>query len=260
MALAIDASSPAVANAATGTTATVTTASFTPPANSLLVVLWAGDIGGGITPGTAPTITDSLGTPLTYTLQQWERRGSTASVNGQAAIWTAPVATSAAMTITVTNGTANDNSVKVLVITDSSQPTVGTSSKNGQSTGTTVAMSYTATAAGSWGFSVISDWDGVATETAGTGTTLIGSALVNTNYTYGFYRRTTADGVSGSTTTLNANLSVASANLQWAAVEILPAAGGTNYTAQVDDPAGLTDTTAVSIPTTWTFTHNVTVG
>lgn len=228
MALAIDASSPITATNSVSTTATVASASFTPPANSLLVVLWAGDEQSGGSSAT-PTIT---GGSLTYTLRQWKANGQgTPALNGQAAIWTAPVASSAAMTVTVTQGTLGnfrEAALRVLVITDTSQPTVGTSSKGGQSTGTAVPMAYTATQTGSWGFSVISDWDVKGAETAGTGTTLIGSANIGTAITYGFFRRTTADGTSAATTTINGTLPTASTNLAWAAVEIKAASAAAN--------------------------------
>jgi hypothetical protein len=171
----------------------------------------------------APSITDSLGSHLTYTLAQWQ-----STVSGQAAIFTAPVGSSAAMTVTVTNndtGTFKDAALKVVVVTDTGQPTVGTSSKGTGPTSTTIPMAYTATATGSWGFAVISDWDAAATESGGTGTTLI-STGTTADINWGQFRRTTADGVSGSTTTINATFSVASGgHAQWAAVEILPNAG-----------------------------------
>jgi hypothetical protein len=256
VALAIDASSPATVNQTTTSQATATTASFTPPANSLLVVLWSGDTQ---TIGTAPTITDNLGAHLTYTLAQWQ-----STVSGQAAIWTAPVGSSAAMTVTVTNndtGTFKDAALKVAVLTDGGQPTVGTSSKGTGPTSTTIPMAYTATVTGSWGFAVISDWDAAATQSGGTGTTLISTGTTS-DINWGQFRRTTADGVASSTTTINATYSVASGgHAQWVAVEILPNAGsGTNYTRTVDDPAGLTDALAAVVPSAWTFTHNVTIG
>lgn len=228
MALAIDASSPATAVNPTPATKVVTTASFTPPAASLLVLLWSADeqSGGG---STTPTITDNLGAHLTYTLRQWKANGQgLPAVNGQAAIWTAPVTTSAAMTVTVTDnsvGTSGESGLRILVLTNGGVlPTVGTSTKGGQSSGTAVPMAFTATQTGSWGFSAVCDWDATATETAGTGTTKIDSGLAGTGITYGFYRRTSADGTSGVATTLNATLSVASANLAWATVEILGSA------------------------------------
>ena len=224
MALAIDGSSPVLVSVSTNVG---TSASFTPPANSLLVILWAANTPLTTVPS-APSITDSLGAHLTYTQQQYERRASTFTCDGEAAIWTAPVATSAAMTISVTSnaGGAPDHAFRILVLTDTSQPTVGASSKNGQSSGTAVPMAFTATQTGSWGFAALCDWSQVGVETAGAGTTLINSANSATSQiSFGFFRRTTADGVSSSATTVNGTLPATSANVQWCAVEILAAAG-----------------------------------
>src|SRR4051812_159135 len=229
--LAIDASSPATALNSAVSAPTVASASFTPPANSLLVVLWAGNTQDSIVPG-SPSITDNLGVHLPFTLQQFERFGQTFVANAQAAIWTAPVTTSAAMTVTVSTGTAVDHmqsELRVIVPTDTTQPTGGASNKNGQQfVSTTVPMAYPAARNGSGGFSVVSDWDPQGNETAGAGTTLIDSQTIGTAMSAGFFRRTTADGVAAAATTLNATLPAQSAHIQWAAVEILPAgsAGG----------------------------------
>lgn len=91
--LTIDASAPAVV---TGNTATITTASFTPPVGSLLVAFVAYD--SATTTANDQTVTDSSG--LT-----WTRRGlksyNAASTNGQGVesgceIWTAIAAAAAA--------------------------------------------------------------------------------------------------------------------------------------------------------------------
>lgn len=225
--LAVDASSPAVA---TSTTATVTTASFTPPANSLLEIRWAGNSQPNTDPGSGPSITDNLGTPLTYTQTDWSHRGDGPAADGQAAIWTAPVVTSAPMTVSVTNNAAgvdaNGNALKIRVITDDSGgvPTVGAHGKAGSASAGSIAQSYTAQATGGWGSISVCDWDLKGAETAGTGCSLDGSANVSTLITYGFVRRTTADDVNGNSNTLNVTIPATSANLRWAYVEILPAA------------------------------------
>ena len=105
--LQIDASSPPAAQQAVTTTPTVTTASFTPPANSLLVAMWESNSISGVDPAT-PTIG---GGGLTWTLRQFKHRGDGVSptVDAQVAVWTAPVPSSAAMTATVTNGAGADH-------------------------------------------------------------------------------------------------------------------------------------------------------
>jgi len=158
----------------------------------LLLVQWSGD---ALTePTGAPTITDNLGVPLTYSITDWKHRGDGApTVFGQAASWTATVASSAAMTITVTSGAASGDRTAALKVTvlngaDTSSP-VGAHGKSGSSSAASIAQSYTAQATGGWGFLTVTDFDQLGAETAGTGTTVIGSANVSTSITYGFHRR-----------------------------------------------------------------------
>ena len=83
-----------------GTTA-FTTGAFTPPDNSLLIVA-CGTMRESLTDTTLgrPTITDSLGTPLTYT--QIDFTNLTAAYATQMTVWRAPVVgTGVSMTITV---------------------------------------------------------------------------------------------------------------------------------------------------------------
>lgn len=96
-----------------GNTATVTTASFTPANNSLLVAMCAFGNGTG---GTAAlgTVTDSLG-------GTWTRKSSSFATNrGVSEIWMRDVVTGAAMTVSYARGgtaTASGVSLKVQVLT-----------------------------------------------------------------------------------------------------------------------------------------------
>lgn len=233
MALAIDASTPAVATQTSNTTATVTTASFTPPAGALLLVLWSCDqLTGGIA---APTITDSLGSPLTYTQTDWRSLADNASIHGQAAAWTAPVGSSAAMTVTVTTGSVSGeriSALRVMVLTGQHATPVGAHGKSGSGSAASIAQSYTAQATGGWGFIADCDFDQTGAQTAGTGCTLINSANVGTAITYGFVRRTSADDVNGNSNTLNVTLPGTSTNLNWVYVEIVPAAAADDSSPQ----------------------------
>lgn len=227
MALAIDPSTPALAssnNAAVSQTST--TASFTPPANSLLVAMATGDTFNASTNPTV-SITDNLGTHLTYTQRVLSNSTDTPAAGGGAAIWTAPVVTSAAMTVSLTwnavSGTG-DNGLQVMVITDGGNlPTVGTNGKASSATaGTTMAASYTATATGSWGFGCSNDWNATGNMTAGVaGNTLISTISFTGNSSQGFFRRTTADGASGSATTITATLGGSSSAKRLALVEVI---------------------------------------
>jgi hypothetical protein len=232
VALAIDASSPsAITNSTnTGASLTATTASFTPPANSLLVVVVAGDTVGTTTQ--AMSVTDNLGVHLTWTQQVVAAAGDSPAVGGQAAIFTAPVVTSAAMTVSATNtssSTAGDSlAAQVFVITGGgTTPTVGAVAKKNQATaGTSIAQSYTATGTGSWGFGAVSDWNATGTMTAGgTGNTMVTASTFSGLISYGFARRTTADGVSGSATTITVNFAASSSANHLAMVEVLDPGG-----------------------------------
>jgi hypothetical protein len=229
VALAIDASSPAVATNSSGAAATVQTASFTPPAGALLLIGWSGNSFGGENPA-QPTITDSLGAPLTYTLLDWKSRADSPATDGQAAQWTAVVGSSAAMTVTVTSGTTNHggneraSALKVWVLTGADTTGVGAHGKSGSASAGSIAQSYTAQATSGWGFITDCDWDEKGAQTAGTGCTSDGSANLGTAITYGFLRRTSADDVSGNSNTLNVTLPASSTNLLWVYVEVKPTA------------------------------------
>lgn len=225
MALAIDASTPAIAVQSVAIVATVATASFTPPAGSLLIIRWSGDTAGGATPST-PTITDNLGVHLTYTLLDFQSRASAPTVDGQAASWWAVVGASTAMTVTVTSQSISGNrlaALNVTVMTGQNVSTpIGAHGKSGSASTSSIAQSYTAQATNSWGFIGVLDWDVAGPETAGSGCTLEGSANIGIGDTYGFVRRTSADGSNGASNSLNVTLPGTSNNLSWVYLEVLP--------------------------------------
>lgn len=227
MALAIDASSPAVANNTTANVSTVTSASFTPPARSILLISWSGN-SHPATDTTTPGIADNLSVPLTYSLQDWSHRGDGPAADGQAAMWIAKVTTSAAMTITVTNNTTGSTAtdqqshlkIWVLAGADFASP-VGAHGKSGSTNASTISQSYVAQRAAGWGFLVVCDWDDNGAFTIGSGCTSDGSAPSG-NIAYEFARRSIADDVSGSSNTLNTSPALTSTNIRWAWAEILP--------------------------------------
>lgn len=236
--LFIDASSPTIVTNNVGATATITTASFTPPTGSLLLVRWSGNSASGVNPGT-PTVTDNLGGHLTYTLSDWQSRADGApNSEGQTAIWTAPVVSSAAMTVTVTSGVATSfkqSALSVTVLTGQDPTTpVGAHGKSHTSSASLIIQGYTAQATGAQGFISVCDWDTLGAETAGTGCTVAGfadgSGSVGTSISYGFLRRSLADDVNTVTNNLNVTIPGTSTNLGWTYIEInpAPAAGNTN--------------------------------
>lgn len=85
---------------ASQTSTSATTGSFTPSNNSLLVVVYAGTTSGAVDQNLANiTISDTAG--LTWTEQQAVKSTTSGTVQVHAKVWTAPVATGASMTITI---------------------------------------------------------------------------------------------------------------------------------------------------------------
>jgi hypothetical protein len=235
VALAIDGSTPAIVTSTSTTVATLSTGSFTPPAGALLLIAWAGNSHIATNPST-PTITDSLGSPLTYTLLDWQSRANSPTVDGQAAMWWAVVGSSAAMTVTTTINVATDNekqqALQVIVITgqDSVTP-IGAHGKSGSTSSSAIAQNYTAAATGGQGFIAVCDWDSLGNFTAGTGCTIPtgGTGTIpTTQISYGFAQRTTADDSNGVTNTLRINPNGTSTHLNWVYAEVLPAAAATS--------------------------------
>jgi hypothetical protein len=229
VALAIDASSPALTTQTNTATTTLASGSFTPPAGSVLLIQWVSDAS---TAPASPTITDNLGTPLTYTLLDWKASNSgSPAANGQAATWRAVVGSSAAMIVTVTNGAVSGDraaALKITVLTGADTTTpIGAHNKSGSLSAASIAQTYTATSTGGWGFIAVCDFNQLGNETAGTGCTVISTGSVLTNISYGLFRRTTADDVATNTNTLNVTIPGTSTNLSWTYAEVLPAVAST---------------------------------
>lgn len=241
MALAIDASTPAVATQTNGATATVAVASFTPPSGSLLLIEWAAN--STSTPA-QPTITDNLGAHLTYTLADWQSKADSPTKDGQSATWTAPIVTGAAMTVTVTNQATSgfrEAALRVTVITGQHATQNGTHGKGGSASSGALAQSVTGTANGSQAFGAVSDWDAKGSMTAGTGCALnpasTGTGSPGGAFSYGFVKRSSADGTNGGSTTLNLTYGGTSTAISFTYIEIVPAAGS-DLSANAENAAG----------------------
>jgi hypothetical protein len=223
MGLAIDGSSPAVFTSAV---ANAVSASFTPPVGSLLVAAFAGNSTGGVNPA-SPTITDSRGVPLTYTQQVWRSRvDGSPVVDGHCAIWTAPVTSSASMTVTITSGGGSlEKACRVWVITGQHPVNpIGLVGKAASASASSIAQNYTALHSLGQGFMCVLDWSALGNMTAGAGNTLDGTGSVGAGQiSYGFGRRTLADDAMGVTNILRVNPNGTSTALNWCWVEILEA-------------------------------------
>lgn len=229
--VAIDASAPAIA---TGTGTTLASASFSPPANTLLVVLYAAN---------NPAATDaSLSGVSSSPALTWTRRArkSTsassdggAGTNGSADIWTAPYAAGGAITVTATSndgssGAGHEKALQVMPLTgaDTTALTniITATSTSGLPSGTLASCT-----AGSYGFAASSDWAQAGLGTAGTGQTIISESNTAGQMTMHFWRTTTTLASSGSQTM---NLTAPAAEqYNLAAIEIKDSGGGAVATA-----------------------------
>lgn len=227
-AVAIDPSTPPIAVQTSGTVATVTNASsFTPPANSTLLILYSANTVDPTSPA-VPGITDSLGVHLTYTLLDHSVRSDTPLADGQAAAWVAPITTSAPMTITITNNAASGGrhaAMAVIVLTGVHASMFGAHGEGGQiASGDTVAVPYTPQYDGSLTFLAVADWSATGLMTPGGGTYVIGTGAVGApDYDYGFLRKELADNSKSVPNSINAKLGGASTSVRYVYVEIAPA-------------------------------------
>ena len=233
MALAIDASTPAAKHSANNTTPALTSNSFSPPAGSVIFVFWSGnDDPNNVGQPNAPSITDSLGSHLTWTQTDWSRAADTSNVgNGQAAIWWANCPSSQTnMTVTVTNGDAGgaaaDGHIRPVVFTGADTTQNGAHGKGG-GTSQTGTATYTSTRAGSQGFIVFCDWNASSSHpTVQSGCTEDSWTTLATQSTGWTIRETSTVGSSGSSVTIGA--SAPTVEGRYAYVEVLPAVTATS--------------------------------
>lgn len=213
MAIAIDATTPAIVS---GTTSS-TTASFTAPGNSLLVALCASE-------GGATTITlSNSGTALTWVTQVRHMIGEDSgafSVGAQ--VSTAVALTSVARTVTCTTSAGGSmTDLKLLVVTgaDVNGTPVGAKGEGHSTTINLTAAVYTSTVANSraFGIGVDSDIGGLPTSSD------VGFGFHHSGDSSGIAVHKAADTVAVSTgVTLNFNGGVAARSWNWAAIEVLP--------------------------------------
>jgi hypothetical protein len=237
--LRIHESTPDMVVQAVGATAAATTATFTPPAGSLLLVLWAGNTSTASGPS-SPTITDSLGAHLTYTLTDWQSRADAPTRDGQAAAWTAPVTTSAPMTVSVSNSAISGDraaGLQVLVLTGQHATTpVGAHGKAGSASTTHISQAYTAQGNGGQGFLALCDWDNTGVPRAGIDCYVAESKSafqIPSVMSFGFFKRLIPDDVNTVSQRIDVFPNAVSTNLAWVYVEILPVPAGGGQTVAV---------------------------
>ena len=219
MAIAEDASTPAVVTATGNSTGTITTASFTPPSNSLLVVVLNvgyASAGSGIA---SVTISDSASG--SYTAGPF--LGDSAADNS--GIWFRYLSSSpGSITVTATNSNhpaaGYQLAVRVLTGANSSQSGAASATHTGGSATTAVTSAITTTTTGSWVY-VAACANSGTTFSAAAATTLINSLTDATDAEcLGAGRATSATGTPGAATL--GFTAGATVKFSWVALEILP--------------------------------------
>lgn len=191
MALAIDASTPAVKGVAPATS--ITSNTFSPPANSVIVVL----VSPGGPSGSAQSVssmTDNLGSHLTWALITGARSNtnSNGQLGGSAEIWYASCPSSQTnMTVTanfaINSGAtvSPDSLIQPIVFTGAKTTQNGATAIDPQTGSTLPSKSVTTTAAGSWVVGVLINYTNATGPTPGSGqtNTINGNSAVLTNST-----------------------------------------------------------------------------
>lgn len=213
--MAITESGTAPAVVTNNTAITFTTASFSPPANSLVVALVALD-GNGSTPTTG-TVTDSG----LHTWTRLARANGTGGVGGTAEVWclyTSTGLTNITVTVAATGGTAvgGQLAVKVLLGASSTQTgAVATIASNSSAANTSITTTVTA----SWVYGAVTNWLNSTAYTAnGSTTTIAGHSDTTNGDWYAAFKASAATGTPGATTL---GFTDTSASLNLAMAEIL---------------------------------------
>lgn len=228
MALAIDASTP---NQAFSGNDPWTTPSFTPPVDSLLVVVCMADWFGG-----TPTISVSS-TGLTFTSQ----KKSGALNAGVVEIFTCEVGANGGTARTVAGSTSlssDDGGIKVFVLTGyrTGNP-VDTTAGAANVDVNNINAAITTGLDGCWVMGGFVDWDATGVPTS----TDVIQGNDNANLSVGSVRKSAATATAGATT-LNFNASGTASHFgSWAAISIAPAATGTTHNINQTDSVGVTD-------------------
>jgi hypothetical protein len=211
VAIAIDASTPALVDGLSA----VTTASFTAPADSLLVALCA--FGGGSGTNTVSNSAAALTWTTRVNHQVGEDSGAYAAT---VTIFTAVAPTAVARTVTATAAAGGSQvSMKLLVVTgtDTTSP-VGAVGENHSTTANLTASVYTSTVANSRAVGIATDDLAGPTPTSSD----VGFGIAPDEYSGIAVYKAADTALVGSVVTLNFNGS-GSRNWNWAAVEVLPA-------------------------------------
>lgn len=181
MALAIDASSPALATV-TGTQTTVTTASFTPPAGSQL---WAGSVANMTSTG------GTFSVASTPTLGAFTQQVLTNTQEAPAAWHYANVVTSQSYTVTSTRaggGAATNGFALYVVVVTGQETTPGGATATNNSNSGLPSQTIATTRSGSLILANVGDWSQSGLGTAGTSQTILAESNLAGQYTSHYWR------------------------------------------------------------------------
>lgn len=211
MPLAIDATTPALVEASN----TCTTASFTAPANSLLVALCMCNSGGGAT----NTVSNN-GTGLTWTT--WVNHQATEDAGAYTTtvkIVTAPAVPSVARTVTLQTSGSGYTALKLLVWTGADLVNPVGAVAEGHATTANLSVGYTSATANSRGVGIAGDAASFDLPTSSD----VGFAFGNFPSPSGIAAYKSADTVTPATSVnLNFNGTGATRNWNWVTAEIRP--------------------------------------
>src|SRR6266550_1698450 len=235
MAIALDASTPAATTIVKASTSQAS-ASFSPPANSLILVFFGLQVVDSVTAQSVSAVTNT-GTSLTWTRKVLANH-SGSSPGGSAEIWWA-FNTAAQTGITVTAnftraaGSSGDQNgglmaVKVYTGTATSLSTAASATQI-STTNAVFTASVTTTGANSWVWGVALNWNNSTVGTAGTAQTVVDSVTDTTSGDAEWTQKQNATTPS-SGTSVTINDTAPSVTHLLAVIEIL-AAGGTLKTA-----------------------------
>jgi hypothetical protein len=202
-ALAIDASTPAAVEVVNIGPTTLTTASFTPPAGSVLYIMIG--IDSSVTHANEITnVTDNLGAHLTYT--EVREEGIEQGADSLSYLYTAVVTTSQAMTVSATEQNEPNNAMaymKVIVVTGANIFSPVGASGGGRGAAGVISDTYNSSVNNSWGWLIYSDWNAQAVPTAGANQTVYDSYFVNSDDTYALIQQNSTTAAAGTSVTMN---------------------------------------------------------
>jgi hypothetical protein len=215
--LTVDAATVARTTGAPANNVDLTTASFTPPNNSLLLLMINADQNSSAT--FTLVVSDSGAHTWTNSVSRSD------GVGGHASAWYTTISTGQSMTISVkrttANGGTNTISFKTYIVGNYDQTTpIGATGNNFSATNDLTASLYTSTVNASRGFGTATDWSAlgtpISTDTGDAGTTA--GAI---SYISAYKAADTAS--SGTAVTMNFDAATGTPAWNWVGIEIRPA-------------------------------------